>query len=127
MVHVSVALLAAEQISPMFHATVHKTFIEGKLLEFRDQGGTEFKNLNAAIDLYLPGREGKKSNSGVYIQIATLIRNRLLGADAVAGDWDKATVTQIHSRYDFEKRLVDFLSLGMVKDFDHLKQLVTKL
>jgi hypothetical protein len=126
MVHVSVALLAAEQISPMFHATAHRTFIENQLLEFRGMGGTEFKQLNAAIDIYLPGRDGK-DNSGIYIQCAKAVRARLLGKDAVAGDWDKATVAQIHSRYETEKTLVGFLRAGVVRDYEHLKELIDRV
>lgn len=126
MCHISVAILAAEQISPAFHARVHKTFVEGKLLEFRELGGTEFKNLNSAIDLYLPDRTGK-DNRGVYITIAKKIRSKLLGIDAESEDWNKATVPQIHSRYDLERRLVDYLSMGMVKDFEQLKNLIDRM
>jgi hypothetical protein len=126
MAHVSVAIYVAEQMSPIFHAGVIKTFIEGKLLEFRELGGTEFKNLNAAIDLHLPGREGK-DNKGVYIQAAKLLRTKLLGADAEAGGWDAATVAQIHSRYEAEKTIIRFLEMGMVKDFEHLKEIIVKV
>lgn len=75
MVHLYLAIYVAEQISPEFHVHVISTFIEGKLLEFRAQGGTEFKNLNAAIDLYLPDREGK-DNKGCYINTAKIIRGK---------------------------------------------------
>jgi hypothetical protein len=126
MVHVSVAVLAAEQISPWFHVSVHKTFIEGKLLEFRELGGTEFKDLNAAIDLYLTDRQGK-NNQGVFIQIATRIRAKLMGEGAEKGCWDNATVAQIHSRYALEKALVQMLSVGVVNDYEHLKDVIGKL
>ena len=126
MAHVIIAIYFSEQYSPEFHYSVIKTFIEGKLLEFRDQGGTEFKNLNAAIDLYLPDREGK-DNKGCYINVAKLVRAKLLGADAVAGDWETATVAQMHSRYEFEKRLIDYMNMGMVRDYPHLKELIGKL
>lgn len=127
MAHLSIAMLAAEQISPEFHVRVHRTFIEGKLLEFREMGGTEFKELNAAIDLYLPGREGKDDNQGVFIQAATRIRKKLLGADAVAGDWAKASVAQTHSRYEVEKALAQLLRLGLVRDWDHLKEIIERI
>jgi hypothetical protein len=126
MAHLSVAIYVAEQMSPEFHANVIKTFIEGKLLEFREVGGTEFTNLNAAIDLYLPGRDGK-DNKGIYIQAAKTLRTKLLGIDAEAGCWNSATVAQTHSRYEAEKTLVKMLSLGVVKDYEHLKQLIERL
>lgn len=125
-VHVSVALLAAESMSPRFHANVHRTFIEGKLLEFRERGGTEFKNLNAAIDQYLPDRQGKE-NKGVFIQIAKLVRSRILGEGAKTEDWNSATVAQTNLRYEWENKMVDMLRLGVVRDYEHMKELVGKL
>ena len=121
-----IAVYVAEQYSTEFHYKVIKTFLEGKLLEFREYGGTEFKAVNAAIDLYLPGRDGK-SNTGCYIQAAKALRAKILGADAEAGDWDKASVAQIHARYEAEKKLSGFLEAGLVRDWDHLKELIDKL
>lgn len=125
-VHVSVALLAAETMSPRFHAHVHRVFIEGKILEFRERGGTEFKNLNAAIEEYLPDRQGK-DNKGVFITIAKAIRERILGPNAKTEDWNFTGVTQTHLRYDWENKLCEMLRLGVVKDYDHLKELISKL
>jgi hypothetical protein len=125
-VHVSVALLAAESMSARFHAHVHRVFIEGKLLEFRERGGTEFKKLNASVDQYLNGRDGK-DNRGVFIQIAKLIRSRILGDDAVTDDWNRASVSQTHLRYEWENKICDLLRLGVVRDYDHLKELINKL
>lgn len=125
-VHVSVAMLAAESMSPRFHAHVHRVFIEGKLLEFRERGGTEFKNLNAAIDQYLPDRVGK-DNKGVFINLAKLIRERILGHGATTEDWNKATVAQTHLRYDWESKLCDMLRLGVIRDYEHAKEIIGKL
>jgi hypothetical protein len=124
MAHISIGILLAEQISPHFHATVHKVFIEGKLLEFRDLGGTEFKELNLAIDSYLPERELKESNKGIFISVAKLLRAKILGEDQ---DWQNATVSQTHKRYDYEKQLSQMLRLGVIKNYDHLKDLIKKL
>jgi hypothetical protein len=126
MAHLTIAVYVAEQMSPDFHYQAIKTFLEGKLLEFRELGGTEFKNLNAAIDLYLPGRSGK-DNKGVYIQIAKGIRTKLMGAGAEAGCWDSATVAQIHTRYSVEGKLIDYMRQGFVRDYDHLKEIIAKL
>lgn len=125
-VHVSIAMLAAESMSARFHAHVHRVFIEGKLLEFRERGGTEFKNLNAAIELYLPDRLGK-DNKGVFINVAKLIRERILGSEAKTEDWNVASVAQTHLRYEWENKLCDMLRLGVVRDYDHIKQLIHKL
>jgi hypothetical protein len=121
--HVMLAVYLAEQFSAEFHYKVIKTFVEGKLLEFRELGGTEFKTLNAAIDKYLP--EG--GSIGKYINAAKMVRAKILGKDAEAGDWDSASVQETHTRYDIEKRLVDVLSLGVVRDWEHLKELIEKI
>ncbi|MNC66899.1 hypothetical protein D3C75_1173490 [compost metagenome] len=120
------ALLAAETMNPRFHAHVHKVFIEGKLLEFRELGGTEFKTLNAAIDQYLPGRDGK-DNKGVFINVAKAVRERIFGAGAGPDCWNTATVDQTHMRYEWENKLSTMLRLGVVRDYEHLKELIERL
>lgn len=125
-VHVSVALLAAESMSARFHAHVHRVFIEGKLLEFRERGGTEFKALNVAIDEWLPDRIGK-DNKGVFINIAKLIRARILGEDATSDDWNRASLAQTHLRYEWENKMCDMLRLGVVRDYEHMKHIISKL
>lgn len=124
--HYILAVYIAEQMSPEFHVEVITTFVDGKILEFRELGGTEFKTLNAAIDRHLPNREGK-DNRGVFIQIAKLLRSKILGADAEAGGWNDCPTAQTHMRYEAEKRLVGFLEMNLVRDFDHLKELVERL
>jgi hypothetical protein len=121
--HLYLAIYVAEQMSPDFHVAVIETFIEGKLLEFREMGGTEFKTLNAAIDTYLPGG----GSTGRYINSAKLLRAKILGGGAEAGDWDAATVSQTHLRYKLEERISDYLRMGFVRDWDHLKQLIAEI
>lgn len=122
--HISVAVLLAEQMSPYFHAQVHKTFIEGKILEFRELGGTEFKDLNAAIDEFLPERDGK-DNKGVYIQVAMRLRNKILGTEEP--NWGTANTNQTYKRFEHEATLCKLLRLGVVKNYDHLKEIIEQL
>jgi hypothetical protein len=42
-------------------------------------------------------------------------------------DWDKTSVAQAHSRYRIEKELSKALQRGLVRDWDHLKELIGKL
>lgn len=124
--HISIALLLAETISIGVKATIHKAVIEGWFSRHESTGGTEFKNLNAAIELYLPDRLGK-DNKGVFINVAKLIRERILGSEAKTEDWNVASVAQTHLRYEWENKLCDMLRLGVVRDYDHIKQLIHKL
>lgn len=127
MAHISIALLCAEGMSPEFHARMHRTLVEGKLLEFRDLGGTEFKALNASIDAHLPEREMKSSNKGVFIQVAKMLREKIMGEGATADCWAAADTNQTHARYDYERRLSDYLKMGMIRNYDHLKEVIIKL
>jgi hypothetical protein len=122
--HMAIAIYVAEKMSPDFHAHVIKTFIEGKMLEFRELGGTEFRALNAAIDTFLPGREGKASNQGIYINAAKILRARILGPNATSESWNSATVGETHTRYEREKFIVQALEMGLVRDWEHLKQVL---
>jgi hypothetical protein len=127
MVHLTVALFAAEYLSPEFHARMHKELIEGRLMQWRNQGGTEFAQLNAAVDKYLPGREDKENNNGVYIQIAKVIRNKVTGAvDPDHNVWNQAAAYQQQQRTQMEAFLVNALELGLVKDYEHLKDVATR-
>lgn len=125
-VHASVALLAAEAMSPRFHAHMHRVFIEGKLLEFRERGGTEFKALNASIDQYLI--DGKAAdNRQVFINVALALRRRILGPNAKTDDWNSAGPEKTHLRYEWENKLCDMMRLGVVQSPSHLIELIGKL
>lgn len=121
------AIYAAEYLSCQFHYEVIDMFIKGDIFKLRDKGGDEFKMLNFAIDQYLPGREGKDSNKGIYINLAKKIRERILGKGSKAEDWNKATPEHLQERYDYESSLSQLLRLGVVRDYEHLKELIDKL
>ena len=123
MANIYIAIYVAEQMSPEFHVAVIETFVEGKLLEFRELGGTEFKTLNAAIDKHLPGG----GSLGKYINAAKMIRRKILGKDADTNEWGGASVDQTHRRYEVEKQLSEVLRLGVVRDWEHLKELIEKI
>ena len=121
-------IYAAEYLSTRFHYQVIDTFIVGKLLQLRDDGGDEFKLLNTAIDRYLPGRDGK-DNRGCYINIAKIIRSRcnLVKPENVP-TWNQPEADSLAQtkRYDLQHKLVSLLELGVVRDWDHLKDLARR-
>jgi hypothetical protein len=124
--HVSVALYIAEIASPDFHAAMHKEFVDGRLLQFREQGGTEFRRLNTAIDSHLPGREGKDGNKGLYINAAKLIRAKITSGDA-DDVWAGASAAQQQQRTEIEQSLVSMLRMGVIRDWEHLKDVIHRL
>ena len=113
----------AEKLSLDFHYDVIDCFITNKLLYWRDESGDNFKALNLIIDKCLPGRNDK-SNRGIYIQLAMLIKSMV---QPDGDNWNTATADQLRYRNRIEDKLVSFLELGLVRDYDHLKELAVKL
>lgn len=121
--HLYLMLKAATHLDKEFELDVYHTFVTSKILQWRDDSGTEYNILKDAIDLYLPKREGK-DNLGVYIQTAKRIKSKI---NPDGDEWNTATYEQLEKRTMIEKSLVQFLYLGMIKDFDHLKEILEKL
>ena len=128
-----VAIKIAALLDTDFEAEVYRVFIEEKILHYRDESGEEFKALNLIIDAHLPGREDK-DNRGVYITVATQIRDKIFPGVI----WDTATngniwnseyapAEALRRRAKIESELVSTLRLGLIQNFDHLKEVITKL
>jgi hypothetical protein len=49
------------------------------------------------------------------------MRESILGPDATVGAWNTATVSETHDRFAREKFVVQALSMGMIRDWEHLK------
>lgn len=116
-------IYAAEYLSARFHYQVIDVFVNQKILEYRDSGGDKFKALNMVIDNKLPGREGK-SNKGIYIQVAKMLRDKCELGDR---SWNTATADELRQRDSLEQKIADILDLNLVKDWDHLKELIEKM
>lgn len=121
--HLYILLDAAARLDPNFKHQMYKTFVEGRILQWREDSGDEFINLNIAIDAYLPEREGKE-NTGIFIQVAKQLKAKILNGEEV---WNTATFTQLEKRAKIEKDLCNFLKLGMIKNYEHLKEVIAKL
>ena len=126
--HLYVLIDAAAYLDPDFKVQVYKTFIEGKLLQRRDEGGENFKAINIAIDAFLPGRDGK-DNKWLFINLANLIADKfgLPSAETGVNRWNGATLHQTEARSKIEETLTIMLRAGLVRDWEHLKELVAIL
>lgn len=121
--HLYILLDAAARLDPQFKHQMYKTFVEGKILQWREDGGDEFINLNIAIDAYLPEREGK-DNTGIFIQVAKQLKAKILSPDDT---WNTASFPQLEKRAKLEKDLCNYLRLGMIRNYDHLKEVIEKI
>ena len=133
--HLYILLDAATFLDPDFKFQVYKTFVEGKLLQHRDESGDRYKPFNMAID-QLPDRVGK-DNKWFYINAANLLAERI-GLPAVSempvddkgkplNRWNAATAHQLSERADAEKMLTGMVQFGVVRDWEHLKELIGKV
>lgn len=122
-VHLYLMLDAAAWLDADFKLQLYDTFINNKILQWREDSGDEFINLNIAIDAYLPEREGK-DNTGIFIQVAKQLKAKILNGEEV---WNTATFNQLEKRAKIEKDLCGFLKLGMIRDYEHLKEVIAKL
>ena len=133
--HLYILLDAATFLDPDFKFQVYKTFVEGKILQYRDESGDRYKPFNMAID-QLPDRVGK-DNKWLYVHAANLLAERI-GLPAVSempvddkgkpmNRWNAATAHQLSARADAEKMLTGMVQFGVVRDWEHLKELIGKV
>ena len=122
--HLQVLTHAAGKLSADFLVEIIHVFLNDKILGWRDIGGDNYISLNIAIDKFLPGREATNSNMGIYINTAKLLKAKILGDD---GKWNSATPIQLTKRAKFEEKLIGFLEMNLVRDWNHLKELIHRL
>ena len=133
--HLYILLDAATFLDPDFKFQVYKTFVEGKILQYRDESGDRYKPFNMAID-QLPDRVGK-DNKWLYVHAANLLAERI-GLPAVSempvddkgkpmNRWNAATAHQLSARADAEKMLTNYIQMGFVRNWEHLKELIGKV
>jgi len=120
---VGFAVFAGKYLSTKFHLAVIQSFVKNKMLEYENESGDNFKAMNVAIDNFLPEREGK-DNKGLRIQIAKQIKHKV---NPELINWNDATADELRYRSEIEDKISSLLSIGVVNNYEHLKELITKL
>lgn len=123
MANIFLIIYAAEYLSPDFHVEVIDTFINSKLLSWRDESGDHFKGLNEEIKNSAENLLGKPAHQGHFITIAKIVNSRV--GDKI--DWNTATAEQLKERDRIETGLCTVIKLGLVKDWEHLKQIAAEV
>ncbi len=116
-------IYAAEHLSPEFHYEVIDTFVKGKILDLRDEGGDEFKAMAFAINTKLPERGGK-DNKGVMIQVSKAIKSKV---NPELCSWNNADADDLRYRLKIEEKIISLLELDLVKNYNHLIELISKM
>jgi hypothetical protein len=115
----------ATHLDPVLKLEMYEVFIHQKILFWRDLGGDNFKEFNKVVDT-LPDRIGE-NNQGIYIQVAKKIRNKL-DILSTKGYNEKEHHSLIQEkRSEYLKSLTDFVKFGLIRDYEHLKEIIDKL
>lgn len=120
--HLYILLDAAAYLSPELKYEIYDKFVQGKLLEWRDRSGDDFIDLNATIALNAESVLGKPAHLGHYITLSNIIKKRC-GVE----NWNLADKEQLVKRAQIEEFLAKALKAGVVRDWDHLKELAEKV
>jgi hypothetical protein len=121
--NIFIIIYAAEYLSPDFHVEVIDTFINANILSWRDESGDSFKWLNDTITDLASDVLMKPAHKGHFITIAKIVNSRI----GSAIDWNLATAAQLKERDRIEQALVTILKLGLVTDWEHLKQIAAEV
>ncbi len=127
-------IFCAEALSPVFHYRVIDLFVKEKMLTIRDEGGNDFKALNALIDKKIPDRVGK-NNMGLYIYTAKVLKKKIFPKVALSdytgrnNIWNSkhATSEALNKRDDYEKKMMTLLEMNVVQDWNHFKVFLEQL
>lgn len=116
--HLFVMLDAAAHLSPEFKLEVYETFVESRICALRDMGGDLFIDMNEALQLAAEYVLGKPAHKGHFVTIAKIIKKR-----CDVEDWNLVSAEANAQRVKIENTLASLLKLGVVRDWDHLKEL----
>lgn len=126
--HLKIMIDAAASLSPQFKDEIYNAFITMNLAGIRDESGEAFKDLNEAFRIVADTILGKPAHKGHYIQIAKQIRHCVERKSGLAlVDWNCASPHQLQTRARIEDNLAVMLRLGVVRDWEHLKELIDKV
>ena len=119
-VHLYLMLDAAAWLDAGFKIERYDTFIKGKLLEWRDESGNNFKLMTSAIDKHLPCLT-ESNKISAYVQVSNLMQELI---KPEGGSWNNATTEQLKVRANLENKLISFLEMGFIRDLKHLKEVM---
>lgn len=117
-VNLKIAISAAMALSPKFKDEVLNMFVQNRILAYRDESGDLYRDMNTALEMCAESVLGKPAHKGHYITLAKAIKKRI-GVD----DWNSCGPDALAMRCRIEDRLATMLKAGVVRDWDHLKEL----
>lgn len=120
--NLKLAVDAAMALSVTFKDEVIEMFINQKILALRDESGDLYRDMNTALEMAAESVLGKPAHKGHYITLAKILKERVQ-----AKDWNTCGPEKLAVRAKLEDRLATMLRAGVVRDWDHLKELAEKV
>jgi len=130
-------IYVASELDMNFKYEIIDTFIKNRVLEVRDDGGNDFKELNYHIN-NLPDRMGR-NNTGVFVTVAKSLRSKIFRQSELeclenefpkkTNIWNTSLATSYHQdkRVEYEKELSILIKRGYVTTYEQLKEAIEKL
>ena len=110
--HLNIMIRIAIEMNPEFADEVITTFVKGKLLDYRDVAGDDFKILSKAIEIFEPSVRQR-------MQMAKGLNYIVFGIHYTAMR-DTANTQQMKELIDLQKTLAFAVDMGYIKSFDEL-------
>jgi hypothetical protein len=115
---IEILIDAAMTMSVEFKHEIISIFLHQKLCLLRDESGDAYVEMNAMLSLVANSVLGKPAHKGHYIALAQILRKR-----CDTENWNLADAYQLDKRTRIEQSLASMLKAGVVRDWDHLKDL----
>ena len=125
--HLYILLDAATHLDADFKVMVYKSFVEGNILKNRDDAGNNYLPMNRAICKILD-KSGEDARPYI-IEIAKLLADKIGVSKPATGEnrWNYANAEQLQARSTIEQKMTDLVNLGLVKNYNHFKELLSKV
>ena len=117
-IHLKVAIRIAIDASPEFADEIIDMFVSRKLAWLRNVGGEKFLELNEVLQQYAETVLGKPAHKGHFISLSKIIKKR-----CSVESWNDARPEDHFVRFQLEDRIATLLRTGVVRDWEHLKEL----
>jgi hypothetical protein len=122
--HIYILLDAASRLDADFKVKIYDIFIEGKLLDWRDDSGDSFKELNLSLDAMVFKIVNKRPSSAFYQRVASYIKDRV---KPTGGTWNTATPEELKLRTKIEERLITIIDLDLIKTESDIFRVINEM
>jgi hypothetical protein len=120
-----ILLKIASMLDKDLEVEIYRVFIENKILEWREEGGENYKELNSLIDT-LSDRINE-NNSHLYRKFAMIFRHKLEITTTKGYNQKEHDILIQQKRAEWLKYLITVVDHGFVKTADELEATIYKL